>query len=99
MQVIQQVEELKTLSPKQKFYILTARDGCCSYWYVGENPVSPDTVIAIRGHSVIDPVCLGQSHFHHAVVLTGPYDSAFVGNKLIELMQGKIKHVESVYLK
>jgi len=100
MTIINNLEELKKLAPRQKFYVVEGgrRQG---YLYMGVAPVAEaQIVVAINDSNWNKATCFTKSSFEYGrpVFVTGEYNSEFMGNLKIEQLKKEIEIVEEIYL-
>ncbi len=99
MKRIENLEQLKQLGVKEKFYVLD-EGRVKKYIFCSLNPVA-DNVVAIPDYDYAAAVTFGKMQFDYGkrVFLQGEYVSAEVGQVMIDQMNERIDSVKEIWMK
>lgn len=98
MTTINDIDELKLLALKEKFYVIT--DGNLrAYIFAGEHPKEPNLRIAIWDADYTTAKVFSRHSFTgRTVFLKGAYNSQIIGNVMIAQLEEQVKAVNKIYI-
>jgi len=98
METINSIEELNTLSPKEKFHRVF-RGQVYHYIFCSKHPMSDRLSVAISSGNYETAVTFNHSAFREdSVFLKGEYNSKVVGNIMNAQLENIINSVKKIYL-
>ena len=98
MKKINNVAELRQLTPGQKFYKIKEGD-IDPFIYAGPHPKSEGIAIAIKDSNWLTPVCISKSSFVGAVFVFEEYNSKEIGEYKTIQLEAKIALVNEIHNK
>ncbi len=99
MKILLSFQDLIDLPLYEQVYIVTS-GGVRSYQKAGYRSEKKDVVVLSSNLNVRAAIGITKSEFgpKHTIFIAGSYDSIFVGELMLELLQKEIETVNHVYL-